>query len=122
MIEKQTDTTTATRTAPHQDKRPKQLPPFHVVLHNDDDHSFEYVIGMLQKLFGHPIEKGFQIADRVHQQDRAIVLTTTKEHAELKRDQIHAFGPDVLVAGCSGSMTATIEPAEFGDDGDDDAD
>ena len=38
-----------------QDKTKKQ-PPYHVVLLNDDDHSFEYVIGMLQQLFGHPAD------------------------------------------------------------------
>jgi ATP-dependent Clp protease adaptor protein ClpS len=41
-----------------------------------------------------------------------IVLTTTKEHAELKRDQIHAFGPDPLSSrSCAGSMSSVIEPA-----------
>jgi ATP-dependent Clp protease adaptor protein ClpS len=43
---------------------------------------------------------------------RAIVLTTTLEHAELKRDQIHAYGPDPRIPRCKGSMTAEIEPAE----------
>ena len=42
---------------------------------------------------------------------RVILLTTTKEHAELKQDQIHAFGPDPLIPRCKGSMSATIEPA-----------
>ena len=51
-----------------------------------------YVIAMMQTVFGHPPTKGFQIAEEVHLRGRAIVLTTTKEHAELKRDQIHAFG------------------------------
>jgi len=37
------------------------------------------------------------------------VLTTTKEHAELKRDQVHAFGADRLLARSKGSMSATIE-------------
>ncbi len=41
-----------------------------------------------------------------------IVLTTTREHAELKRDQIHAYGKDALIAACKGSMWATIEPTE----------
>ena len=45
-------------------------------------------------------------------QGRVIVLTTTREHAELKRDQIHAFGKDLMTASCKGSMRATIEPAE----------
>ena len=66
---------------------------------------------MLQKLFGHPPEKGFQLAKEVDQRGKAIVLTTTREHAELKRDQIHAFGKDDFIAGCKGSMSATIEPA-----------
>ena len=89
---------------------PKQMPPFNVVLLNDDDHSYEYVIIMLQQLFGHPPEKGYQMAKEVDTSGRVIVLTTTMEHAELKRDQIHAFGPDPLIARCKGSMSATIEP------------
>src|SRR5215831_1351880 len=95
----------------HKDKVKKQ-PPYHVILLNDDDHSFEYVIGMLQKLFGHPIEKGYQMAVEVHTKGRVIVDTTSKERAELKRDQIHAFGPDPLLARCQGSMSASIEAAE----------
>ena len=67
---------------------------------------------MMQALFGHPVEKGLQIAKEVHFNGRAIVLTTTKEHAELKQDQIHAFGPDPWSSkDCKGSMTAIIEPA-----------
>jgi ATP-dependent Clp protease adaptor protein ClpS len=90
----------------------RRQPPYNVILHNDDDHTFEYVITMLQQLFGHPREKGFQMALEVHTSGRVIVLTTTKEHAELKRDQIHAFGPDPLSSReCKGSMSASIEPA-----------
>lgn len=90
--------------------RPKPQPRYHVILWNDDDHTVFYVVVMMKRLFGHPPEKGIQIADEVHHQGRAIVLTTTKEHAELKRDQIHAFGKDALVDECQGSMSATIEP------------
>jgi ATP-dependent Clp protease adaptor protein ClpS len=90
----------------------KRQPPYHVILWNDDDHSYEYVIAMLMELFAYPPEKGFQMAKEVDAQGRVIVLTTTLEHAELKCDQIHAYGKDVLIAGCKGSMSATIEPAE----------
>jgi ATP-dependent Clp protease adaptor protein ClpS len=94
------------------EERTKRQPPYHVVLLNDDDHTYEYVIVMLQQLFGHPREKGFQLAHEVDTQGRAIVLTTSKEHAELKRDQIHAFGPDPFsTRACKGSMSAVIEPA-----------
>lgn len=99
------------RPKPDKKKKPKQLPPYHVVLLNDDDHSYEYVIEMLEVLFAHPPEKGFQMAKEVDLEGRVIVLTTHKEMAEFKRDQIHAYGEDPRVATCKGSMSATIEPA-----------
>jgi ATP-dependent Clp protease adaptor protein ClpS len=80
------------------------------VLWDDSDHSYDYVVLMMKQLFHHPIETGFQIAKQVDRGGKACCLTTTLEHAELKRDQIHAFGKDELIARCKGSMTATIEP------------
>ena len=94
------------------EREQKRQPPYNVVLWNDDDHTYEYVILMLLSLFGHQPEKGYLLAKEVDTQGRVIVLTTTLEHAELKRDQIHAFGKDDLIAGCKGSMKATIEPVE----------
>ncbi len=93
-----------------QDARPKHQPRYHVVLWNDNDHTYAYVVVMLLELFGHPPEKGVLLAKEVDTTGRVIVLTTTKEHAELKRDQIHAYGKDDLIDGCQGSMWATIEP------------
>ncbi|AMV24890.1 ATP-dependent Clp protease adapter protein ClpS [Gemmata sp. SH-PL17] len=94
------------------DQRTKRQPPYHVVLLNDDDHSYEYVIEMLKALFGHPIEKGYQLAKIVDTKGRAIVCTTSLERAELKRDQIHAYGIDPRIPRCKGSMTAELEAAE----------
>lgn len=96
-------------------KRPKRQPRYHVVLWDSDDHSYYYVIRMLSELFHHSVETGYQIAKEVDSAGRAIVLTTTLEHAELKRDQIHAYGKDNLIDRCKGSMMATIEPVP-GDD------
>ena len=90
----------------------RRQPPYHVILLNDDDHTYQYVIEMLMALFGHPPEKGYQLAREVDESGRVIVLTTTREHAELKQDQIHAYGPDTYLGRpCAGSMTALIEPA-----------
>ena len=91
-------------------RKTRRQPRYHVVLWDDDDHTYEYVIRLLKELFGHPAEKGFQIAQQVDRGGKAICLTTTREHAELKRDQIHAFGRDPLIARCQGSMSSTIEP------------
>lgn len=99
-------------TVPRRDPKQKRQPRYQVILWNDDDHSYAYVIEMLQELFGHPPEKGYQLADQVDKQGKAVVLTTTLEHAELKRDQIHAFGKDPRMSNCKGSMSASIEPTE----------
>lgn len=93
------------------ERKPKLLPPYHVVLLDDDDHTYEYVIRMLCELFRFPLEQAFLLAVEVDTQGRAIVDTTSKERAELKRDQIHAFGRDDLIDRCAGSMSAVIEPA-----------
>jgi ATP-dependent Clp protease adaptor protein ClpS len=90
--------------------KPKKQPRYSVILWDDADHSYDYVVLMMKQVFRHPIETGFQIAKEVDSTGRAICLTTTLEHAELKRDQIHAFGKDELIARCKGSMSATIEP------------
>jgi len=100
------------RRAQRRQHRSKPLPPYHVVLLDDDDHSYTYVIEMMYELFNYPIEKGMRIAEQVDELGRAIVCTTHRELAELKRDQIHAYGADRRVATCKGSMTAIIEPAK----------
>ena len=66
-------------------------------------------VEMLRALFGYPPEHGYQIAEQVNSQMRAIVYTTHKEHAELKRDQIHAFGADVRVPQCAGSRRVSTQ-------------
>ena len=93
-------------------KKPRRQPRYQVILWDDDDHSYDYVIRLMKELFGYGVERGFQIALEVDTSGRAVCLTTTMEHAELKRDQIHAFGKDDLIARCKGSMSASIEPVD----------
>lgn len=93
--------------------KPRIQPRYHVILLNDDDHTYRYVIEMMMVVFSHPPEKGFLIAKEVDRTGRAICLTTTLEHAELKQQQVHAYGPDPYFGkDCKGSMTAILEPAE----------
>ncbi len=85
-------------------------PQWNVVLLNDDDHTYEYVIEMLGKLFGHEPEKALRMALEVDVTGRVIVDTTTKERAELKQEQVHGYGADPRLPRSKGSMTAEIEP------------
>lgn len=103
----------ATKTRPKRKTAPpKQLPPWNVVLLDDDDHSYDYVIEMLGKVCYHSVEQATKMAKEVDSNGRVIVLTTHKERAELKRDQILAYGPDQRIAGSTQSMKSVIEPAE----------
>jgi ATP-dependent Clp protease adaptor protein ClpS len=104
------ETIVRTKRKTSKQSKPKRQPRYHVVLWDDAHHTFHYVIHMCQQLFGHTLEKGLELAKQVHNSGRAILLTTTKEHAELKQEQIHAFGRDPLASQCAGSMSATIEP------------
>ena len=99
-----------TKAAPNREQQPKRQPFYNVVLLDDDDHTYEYVIGMLRKLFGHAPETAYHLAFQVDTTGQVVVDTTTLERAELKRDQIHAFGRDWRISRCKGSMTAVIEP------------
>jgi len=94
------------------DSKPKRKrqPRYHVMLWDDNHHTFVYVIRMMRELFGHTFEQAQQIAETVDSSGRAICLTTTMEHAELKRDQITAYGKDNLILECAGSMSSSIEP------------
>ncbi len=102
---------TAVIEAPVETKR-RPAPQYHVILHNDDLHTYEYVIRMLMQLFGKTAERAFEHAKEVDITGVTIVETTSLERAELKRDQIKAFGKDPLLLSSSGSMYATIEPAD----------
>jgi len=92
--------------------RPRKLPPYNVVLLDDYDHTYEYVIEMLGRLFGHSRKRAYRMAKEVDTTGRVIVLTTHKEKAELKRDQIHAYGADWRMERSRGSMRAVVEPAQ----------
>ena len=107
-----TETKKVEKTAPKNQKKNQKLPPYNVILLNDDDHTYDYVVMMLRRVFGHPEPRGFQLARQVDSQGRAIVMTTHRELAELKRDQVLSFGADPRIASCVGSMSAVIEPAE----------
>jgi len=87
------------------------IPQFHVVLLDDNDHTYDYVIEMLTQLFGHSEEVAYRMACEVDSRGRVIVETSYKERAELRRDQIQSYGPDWRMPRCKGSMSAIVEPA-----------
>ena len=86
-------------------------PLFHVVLLNDDDHTYDYVVEMLATIFCVSPEAAFQHAVEVDTTGRTIVMTCERAQAEFGRDQIHAYGADPRMPRSKGSMSAILEPA-----------
>src|SRR3990172_10975969 len=86
-------------------------PLYHVILLNDDDHTYDYVVEMLQKVFGFSESKAFSHAVEVDTKGVTILLTCELEKAEHKRDLIHSYGPDWRLPRSRGSMAAIVEPA-----------
>ena len=93
------------------EQRTKRQPPYHVVLLNDDDHTYEYVIEMLQAIFSFPHATALAHTMEADTTGSSIVWTGGLEEAEQKRDQIHAYGPDWRMPNSRGSVVALVEPA-----------
>lgn len=85
-------------------------PLYRVVLLDDDDHTYDYVIEMLQKIFILTLEQAFRHAVEVDTMGRTNVLTCHLPEAEYARDQIHSYGPDWRMPRSKGSMSAVVEP------------
>ena len=96
------DTRIAPRTTPAK-KPPGFLPPWKVLLHNDDKNSVDFVIVTIVELT--PLNE-MEAKARTTEADKtgvALLLVTHKERAELYQDQFQSKG-----------LTVTIEPAEQG--------
>src|SRR5438045_2193375 len=95
-----------------EDETSDQLQPlYHVILLNDEDHTYDYVIEMLQKIFGFSESTALSHAVEVDTKGTTILLTCELESAERKRDLIHSYGPDWRLPRYLGSMAAVVEPA-----------
>jgi len=81
-------------------KPPQHLPPWKVLLHNDDKNEIGFVVRTIISLTPLGTEDAIQRTLEAHETGVALLLTTHKERAELYRDQFQSKG-----------LTVTIEPA-----------
>jgi ATP-dependent Clp protease adaptor protein ClpS len=89
-------------------------PLYHVILLDDDEHTYDYVVEMLGALFLLPLETAYQHAVEVDRTGRTIVITCERPQAEYARDQIHGYGADPRMARSNGPMKAVIQPVPAG--------
>ena len=98
-----------------EDVHTRRVPPYNVILENDDDHSMQFVVEVLCKALGCTVERAVLYMMEAHTSGRAVVWTAPKEVAELKAEQIRTFhevrerdGKQLGPVGCR------IEPAPGG--------
>jgi ATP-dependent Clp protease adaptor protein ClpS len=84
---------------------------YHLIMLNDDDHTFDYVIEMLQKVMGFSEQTATAHTLEADATGSSILRTCGLTEAERKRDAIHAYGPDWRMPRSMGPVTALIEPA-----------
>jgi ATP-dependent Clp protease adaptor protein ClpS len=86
-------------------------PPYHLILLDDDDHSYAYVIEMLGRIFGYGREKAFALAAIVDSEGRVILETAGHEQVSAHQSEVHGYGADPRIPRCKGSMSAVVEEA-----------
>lgn len=97
---------TATKSKPSRKQSPKRnppkpLPPWKVLLHNDDVNGFDYVVKTIVSLTTLNEDEASQRTREADKTGVSLLLTTHRERAELYLDQFQSKG-----------LTVTIEPAE----------
>jgi ATP-dependent Clp protease adaptor protein ClpS len=90
----------ATKRAPRR-KPPQPLPPWKVLLHNDDKNDMPYVVTTITQLTSLNEQDAELRTVEAHKTGLALLLTTHKERAELYQEQFTSKG-----------LVVTIEPAE----------
>lgn len=92
-------------------ERYESVPLFRVVLLDDNDHTYDYVIEMLQKIFVFTLDQAYRHAEEVDRSGRTVLITCELAQAKFAHDQIQSYGPDPRLPRSMGSMSAVIEPA-----------
>jgi ATP-dependent Clp protease adaptor protein ClpS len=80
--------------------RPKRLPGWAVLLHNDDVNEIEFVVRSVVELVRIPVGDALDRTLEAHDSGVAMLVVTHREKAELLQEQLASRG-----------LTVTIEPA-----------
>ena len=84
---------------------------YHLVLLDDDQHTYAYVIEMLGAVFGSGREQAYALASIVDTEGRVILETAGLEQVTRHQERVHGFGADPRIPTSKGSMSAIIEEA-----------
>lgn len=106
------ETTVTTKPKTKEQTATRRMPPYNVVLLNDEDHSVEFVEDVLRKVLGCTREKATLLTLQADVTGRAIIWTGPREAAELKADQVRTFHEIREPSGKNlGPLGCEVEPA-----------
>lgn len=94
-----------------EDTRTRLLPPYNVILQNDEHHSMQFVVEVLCTVLGCTLERAVILMLEAHSSGRAVIWTGSKEVAELKYEQILTFHEKRDDGRNLGPLGCYIEPA-----------
>lgn len=69
-----------------------QLPPWKLILHNDDVNTAEHVVERVQEILSFDVDKALEVVIEAHEKGVAFLLTTHQEKAELFVDMFSSCG------------------------------
>lgn len=104
------DVQVRTQTRPR--TRTRRIPPYNVILENDEHHSMQFVIEVLCKAMGYSVERSFQLMMQAHNSGRAVIWTGPREGAELKQEQVLTFHEERGDGRTLGPLGCSVEPAQ----------
>lgn len=91
--------------------RTRKQPNYALIIENDDDHTFDYVVLIVSRVCGHSLEKALELTLLAHHDGEALIWSGSLEVAELKYEQIREFGPDPFASRpVNYPLGARIEP------------
>jgi ATP-dependent Clp protease adaptor protein ClpS len=74
----------------------KYQKPYNLIVLNDDHHTMDFVVAVIQKVTKCPFDAAVQMMLQVHRRGRAIVWTGCLEQAEFKHEQIQSISEGPL--------------------------
>jgi ATP-dependent Clp protease adaptor protein ClpS len=88
---------------------PKTSPSWRVVLFNDEEHTYDYVVEMLTSVCKLSRENAFRCAVEVDMTGKTIVFYGTRADCETTCSKILSFGPDHRLPQSMASMNAEVQ-------------
>jgi ATP-dependent Clp protease adaptor protein ClpS len=98
---------TSTIAAPETTEKTGLAPQWKVILHDDPVTTFDFVLGILRRVFAKPAGEAYRITREAHDTGSALVEVLPLEQAELRREQVHS-----LARTRGFPLTVTLEPAD----------